>query len=152
MMYKQKYLPIFPYWKSSSPWSSCTEQYYSDMSTTTIRDSYCYVPLHGNLPPKKHWNLLVFFLIKPTGCINFPKFLWNETLHISDSSSVHHQEFFTVRTAMVYVIQVCRQLSSKIRIHPDLARQLSTNVYDIYHCCAYSEKLLMMDWGTVRNM
>ena len=27
--------------------------------------------------------------------------------HVSDSSSVHHQEFFTVHTAMVYVIQVC---------------------------------------------
>ena len=31
---------------------------------------------------------------------------WNETLRVSDSSSVHHQEFFTVNTAMVYVIQV----------------------------------------------
>ena len=30
-----------------------------------------------------------------------------ETLHVSDSSSVHHQQFFTVHTAMVYVIQVC---------------------------------------------
>jgi hypothetical protein len=35
--------------------------------------------------------------------INF----WIEGLHVSDSSSVHHQEFFTVHTAMVYVIQVC---------------------------------------------
>ena len=25
-------------------------------------------------------------------------------------------------------------------------------LYDIYHCCVYSEKLLMMDRGTVRNM
>ena len=41
---------------------------------------------------------------------------WNETLHVSDSSSVHHQEFFTVHTAMVYVIQVCRQLASRIRM------------------------------------
>jgi uncharacterized membrane protein len=32
---------------------------------------------------------------------------WNETLHVSDSFSVHHQEFSTVHTAMVYVIQVC---------------------------------------------
>ena len=30
--------------------------------------------------------------------------------------------------------------------------KLSTNMYDIYHCCVYSEKLLMMDRGTVRNM
>jgi len=26
------------------------------------------------------------------------------------------------------------------------------NLYDIYHCCVYSEKLLLMDRGTVRNM
>ena len=32
---------------------------------------------------------------------------YNKTLHVSDSSSVHHQEFFTVHAAMVYVIQVC---------------------------------------------
>ena len=49
-------------------------------------------------------------------------YFWNKTLHVSDSSSVHHQEFFTVHTA---------------------------NIYDIYHCCMYSEKLLMMDRGTV---
>ena len=31
----------------------------------------------------------------------------NKTLHVSDSSSVQHQGFFTVHTAMVYVIRVC---------------------------------------------
>ena len=36
--------------------------------------------------------------------------------------------------------------------HPDPARKLSEKVYDISHCCVYSEKLLMMDRGTVRNM
>jgi len=55
----------------------------------------------------------------------------NETLHVSDSSSVHHQEFFTVHTAMLYVINPARKL------------------HDIYHCCVYSEKLLMMDRGAV---
>jgi len=44
-----------------------------------------------------------------------------KTLHVLDSSSVHHQEFLTVHTAMVYVI----------------------------HCCVFSEKLLMMDRGAV---
>jgi len=29
---------------------------------------------------------------------------------------------------------------------------LAANLYDIYHCCVYSEKLLTMDGGTVRNM
>ena len=44
-------------------------------------------------------------------------YFWNKTLHVSDSSSVHHQEFFTVHTAMVYVIQIllttCEQAVSK---------------------------------------
>jgi len=35
---------------------------------------------------------------------------------------------------------------------PDPPRKLSANLYNIYHCCVYSEKLLMMDRGTVRNM
>jgi len=29
---------------------------------------------------------------------------------------------------------------------------LSENLYEMYHCCVYSEKLLMMDRETVRNM
>jgi hypothetical protein len=35
---------------------------------------------------------------------------------------------------------------------PDPTRKLSANLYDIHHCCVYSEKLLMMDRGTVRNI
>ena len=38
------------------------------------------------------------------------------------------------------------------QFRPDPARKLSANLYDIYHCCVYSEKLLMMDRGTVQNM
>jgi hypothetical protein len=53
------------------------------------------------------------FLIKPTRCTNFSNLFWNETLHVSDSSSVHHQELFTVHTAMVYVIQLA---ASRIRM------------------------------------
>jgi len=37
------------------------------------------------------------------------------------------RSLFTVHSAMVYVIQVCRQ------------RELSTNLYDIYHCWVYGE-------------
>jgi len=43
---------------------------------------------------------------KTTRCTNFSNLIWNKSLHVSDSSSVHHQEFFTVHTAIVYVIQV----------------------------------------------
>jgi len=97
-------------------------------------------------------NILI---IKPTRCTKFSIYFWNKTLHVSDSYSVHHQAFFTVHIEMVYVIQVCWQLASRIRTElspPDPARKLSANLYDIYHCCVYSEKLLMMDRGTVRNM
>ena len=40
-------------------------------------------------------------------------YFWNKSVHVSESSSVHHQDFFTVHAA---------------------------NLYDIYHCCVYSEK------------
>ena len=81
-------------------------------------------------------------------------YFWNKTLRVSDSSSVQHQEFFTVHTAMVYVIQVFWQLAGRIRteVCPDPARKLSAYLYDIYYCCVYSEKFLMLDRGTVRNM
>jgi hypothetical protein len=36
--------------------------------------------------------------------------------HVLDGSSVHQQLLFTVYSAMVYVIQVCKQLSSRIRM------------------------------------
>jgi len=50
-----------------------------------------------------------FLTINPTRYTDFSDLVWNETLHVSDGSSVHHQEFFTVHTAMVYVIQDCWQ-------------------------------------------
>jgi len=47
-----------------------------------------------------------------------------------------------------------RFADSRIRteLRPDPARKLSTNLYDIYHYSVYSEKLLTMGRGTVRNM
>jgi len=41
---------------------------------------------------------------------------------------------------------------ANVTFRPDSARKLSANLYDIYQCCVYTEKLLMMDRGTVRNM
>jgi hypothetical protein len=49
----------------------------------------------------------IFLILKPSRLSNFSSLFWNETLHVSDSSFAHHQEFFTVHTAMVYVIQFC---------------------------------------------
>jgi len=76
-------------------------------------------------------------------------------LHASNSSSVHHQECFNVHTAMVYVTPIfwtaCKQEQDG-RFLPDPACKLSANLYDIYYCCVYSQKLLMMYGGTVRNV
>jgi hypothetical protein len=37
---------------------------------------------------------------------NFPNLFCQETVHISGSSSAHHQEFSTVHSALVYIMQV----------------------------------------------
>ena len=90
-----------------------------------------------------------FPIIKKLDALISQIYFWNKTPHVSDSSCVHHQEFFAVHTAMVFIIE----LASRIRTErPDPARKLSANLYDIYHCCVYSGKLLMTDRGTVRNM
>jgi len=54
--------------------------------------------------------------IKPTRCTNFSNLFlqWNSTCF--GQFLCHHQEFFTVYTAMVYVIQVCWQPASRIRM------------------------------------
>ena len=76
---------------------------------------------------------LYIIIIKPTRCTNSSNLFWNKTLHVSDSSSVHHQEFFTVNTAMVYVIQI---LLTVLQFRPDPARKLSANcmTYTIAVC------------------
>jgi hypothetical protein len=51
------------------------------------------------------------------------------------------RSLFTVHSAMVYVIQVCRQLSSRNRMelqfYPGSVRKLSTNLY-VVCCCLFS--------------
>ena len=46
-----------------------------------------------------------FFLIKPTDTLISQIYFCQETLHVSGSSSAHHQ-FSTVHSALVYVMQV----------------------------------------------
>ena len=59
----------------------------------------------GRNPEHRDYIVISFSLliIKPTRCINSSNLFWHATLHVSDSSSVHHQEFFTAHIAMVYV-------------------------------------------------
>jgi UDP-N-acetylglucosamine 2-epimerase len=73
--------------------------------------SHCNIAEHGRNTTEFNVYLTVhcnkFRIIKPTRCTKLSILLWNEKIHVSDSSSVHHQEYFTVHTAMVYVIPVC---------------------------------------------
>jgi hypothetical protein len=87
---------------------------------------------------------------KPTRCINFSKFIlkWNSTcfvLFLCPSLGVSHCAHNNV------ICHTCLLTACK-RDQDDPACKLLANLYDIYHCCVYSEKLLMMDRETVRNM
>jgi len=78
-----------------------------------------------------------FFIIRPTRCTNFANCIFGMKLYMFRTvplSSI--KSSFTVHSAMVYVIQVCRQLSSR--------------AYTIAECTV--NKLLIMDRRTVRNM
>jgi len=48
-----------------------------------------------------------FFLIKPIDALISKIYSCQETLHVSGSFSAHHQEFSTVHSVLVYVMQVC---------------------------------------------
>ena len=51
------------------------------------------------------------------------------------------------------LLRACEQDQDEVRtFRPDPILKMSANLYDIHHCCVYSEKLLMMERGTVRNM
>jgi len=58
-----------------------------------------------------------------------------------DSSTVHHQEFFH-----------CTHSNGICHTSLLTACELLANLYDIYHCCVYSEKLLMMERRIIRNI
>ena len=82
-------------------------------------------------------------------------YVWNKTLYVSDSSSVHYHEFFTVHTAVVYVILVCWQIASRIRTDQgpswSCSQAVSKPVWHIPFLCVQWGKPPMMDRGTVQN-
>jgi len=60
------------------------------------------------------------------------------------------RSLFTVHSTMVYVIQVCRQLSSRTRMVLLESCLQTCMIYTVAECTV--NKLLMMDRGTVRSM
>ena len=81
------------------------------------------------------------FMIKATRCTNFSNLFWNETLH-------HFGQFLCPSSGVFY----CTHSNGISYTGLLTARKLSANLYDIYHCCVYSKKTLMMDRGTNQNI
>ena len=86
----------------------------------------------------KYWYS--FFTMKPTGCTNFSNLFleWNSTCFgqfLCPSSGVFH---CTHGSGICHT--GCEQDQDGSQFHSDPAH----NLYDIYHCHVYSEKLLMM--------
>jgi len=84
---------------------------------------------HLELRLRKSGDRVFTLIIKPNRCTNFSQiYYWNKTTHFRQ---------FLCPSPGVFHCTHCK---------------LSANLYDMYHCCVYSEKLLTMDRGTVGNM
>ena len=111
-----------------------------------------HLTIYGNSTYHIHlyWNPLgTVFLIKLTRCTNFTNLFWHEILHVSDSSSVHHQEFIhcTLSNGICRAGPGCN-CSSILALLENCLQTCIT--YTIAECTV--NKLLMMDRGIVRNM
>jgi hypothetical protein len=95
------------------------------------------------------WPCIVsdFLIMKPTRCTNFSNLFRNETVHVSDNSSALHQELFIVHSAMVYVTQVCRHLSSRIRIFPSWSCCSKAVYKPVWHIPLLSVQWITPDEG-----
>jgi UDP-N-acetylglucosamine 2-epimerase len=94
-----------------------------------------------------------FFVIKPTGCTNFTNLFWHETLHVSDSSSVHHQEFIHCTLSNGICHTACEQDLHRTEFHRGTVLASCVQTCMTYTIAEYTvNKLLMMDRRTVRNM
>jgi hypothetical protein len=98
------------------------------------------------------WPCIVtnFFVIKPTRCTNFTYLFCYETLHVSGSSSVHHQEFvhYTLSNGICHTgLQTDFEQEHMLLLESCLQTGMT---YTIAECTV--NKLLMMDRRTARNM
>ena len=93
-----------------------------------------------------HRNIIS--IVEPTRCTNVSNFIlfWNDTPHVSDGLTVHHQEFKTVHTAT----GICQTDTAVCLQAGPLAsrQQYLTNACR----CMYNLEFQMMDGKTVRDM
>ena len=89
------------------------------------------------------FNYTNFFIIRPTRCTNFANFIFGMKLYMFRTVPLSIiRSLFTVHSAVVYVIQLSSWTRMELQFRPGPAWKLSTNLYGIYHCWMYSEKIL----------
>ena len=79
---------VIIYKESGDPWGTASQRNVVQINTHwTVKN--------GKLFFTFMWPCIVinFFVIKPNRCTNFTNLFWHEYVHVSDSYSVHHQEF-----------------------------------------------------------
>ena len=111
--------------------TNCVQEFEKKQNSSTgCKQTYTYFTFM--------WLCIVtnFFIIKPNRCTNFQNVLRHETVHVSGSYSAYHQEFIpcTLGTGICHT----GVKTASEEYHPGLARKLSSNLYDIYHCWVYS--------------
>jgi len=98
----------------------------------------------GRILWTRHWPTSRTGRHEHTGTLTYARTL----LDIFDVQvTVHRDNVYNKTNQMHLFLKFILGTGTELR--PDPARKLSAN---IYHCCVYSEKLLTMDRGTVRNM
>jgi hypothetical protein len=77
---------------------SITRQDYVTSNKLAFFERHQKLSITSQSPLLPHPNTVnCFFVIKPTRYTNLTNLFWHETLHVSDSSFVHHQEYCYVR-------------------------------------------------------
>ena len=102
---------------------------YFDIHVTVHRDKFC--------------------IIKPTRCTNFSNiFYFGMKLYMFRTVPLSMIRSFSPYTQQRYMsYQFVDSLQAGSGWNPKPACKLLANLYDIYRCCVYGEKLLMMDSG-----
>ena len=121
---------------------TCTKEY---LYTTTHHNSGH--SGYTNIPERCRTRLLVVFPYsynKTNQMHQFLKFIFGIKIYMFRTVPLS-----IIRSFSLYTQQWCMsyRFADSLR-----TRKVSANLCDIKHCCVYSEKLLMMERGTVRNM
>jgi len=82
-------------------------------------------------------------------CRSVDRLLASETIDDGQRNCLNHVEFYSKNKFEKFVHLVGCIIRIFHEFRPDPTRKLSANLFDIYHCCVYSEKFLMMDRGNV---